>query len=79
MRVSKEEHNEQAATSPTSTERVEKINGIDKWVVKCAMESLAQAESIKKDTKLMEAIGILAKERLEEMAHVIAHVDHATK
>ena len=56
----------------------EKINGLEKWDVKCAMESLARAESIKKDPKLMVAIGILAKERLEEMAHVIAHVEHHT-
>ena len=55
-----------------------KINGFDRWDVRSAMESLARAESIKKDTKLMEAIGILAKERLEEMAYVIAHVEHYT-
>jgi hypothetical protein len=56
--------------------QAEKINGIDKWDVTCAMESLARAASVKKDPKLMAAVGILAKERLEEMAHVMAHVDH---
>lgn len=55
-----------------------KINGFDRWDVRNAMDTLAKAECIKKDTKMMEAVGVLAKERLEEMAHVIAHVDHAT-
>ncbi len=54
----------------------EKINGMDKWEVKCAMETLAKAHEIKKDKKLMEAIGMLAKEKMTTMASIVAHVEH---
>ncbi|MGA2160273.1 MAG: hypothetical protein ABSG90_13805 [Dehalococcoidia bacterium] len=57
----------------------QKINGFDRWDVKSAMECLSRAYIIKKDTKMMEAIGILAKERLEETAGILHHVDEAKK
>ena len=55
-----------------------KINGFERWNVRQAMCTLGEAERIKLDTKLMEAIGILAKERLEETAGILHHVEHAT-
>ncbi len=64
-------------SSPKMLKEDEKINGFDRWDVKSSMEALARAKRIKEDKKLMEAIGILAKERLEEMAHVIAHVEQS--
>ena len=65
---------------PMATNKLEedkKINGFERWDVRCSMDTLAKAHTIKKDKKLMEAIGILAKERMEEMAHVLGHVEKA--
>ena len=53
----------------------EKINGIDKWDVRCAMETLQRAETIKNDKKMMAAVGVLAKEELTAMASVVAHTE----
>jgi sorbitol-specific phosphotransferase system component IIA len=55
----------------------QKINGFHRWDVKSAMECIGRAKQIEADTKMMEAIGMLAKERLEELGHVLHHVDMA--
>lgn len=55
-----------------------KINGFERWDVKQSMRTLAEAEKIKSDTKLMAAIGVLAKEEIENMASVLHHVSKAT-
>ena len=53
----------------------QKINGFDRWDVKSAMECIGRAKRIQEDKKMMEAIGMLAKERLEEIGHVLHHVE----
>ena len=54
-----------------------KINGFDRWTVRNAMQTLGEAERIKTDTKLMQAVGILAQERLQETAGILHHVEHS--
>ena len=62
-----------------STSKDEKIGGFDRWEVKCDMETLQKAHQIKQDPKKMKAIGELAKEKLGELAHVVAHTEMSEK
>jgi hypothetical protein len=57
----------------------EKIGGFDRWEVRNHMETLEKAHKIKADTKMMKAIGELAKEKLGELAHIVAHTEMSGK
>jgi hypothetical protein len=59
--------------------RDSKIGGLDKWEVGSALRTLNEAHKIKSDKKMMAAVGLLAKEEMAAMAHVVAHSEEEKK
>ena len=51
---------------------VEKINGMDKWEVQSAVDTLIRAEEIKNDSKLLSAVKRLMEEKVKATSEAAA-------